>query len=446
MLPENWKDLTPQERLDHRLAVWADTDDKEFATPEAKEAFAASARRMIDVIKLREPDRVPRVLNGGGIVAQHAGMSHGDLFYDDEKAVAAMARFVDDYDLDYQVAGSYYPGRLLDRIGYASYRWPGGTLPEDQPFQAVDDEYMTADDYDQLIADPQYFFITTYLPRVATKLAGLRGWPSGLSTVEIPFLGPTFAAFADPAMREALQALLDAGEISAQFLGHSARIAADSVGHHGLPSLLGGFAKVPLDYVGDTLRGTRAIMLDLYRNPDRLLAACEAFTQPAIDAAVGMANITKNPFIFIVMHKGADGFMSNKNFEKFYLPGFKALLDGLIAEGVVPLNFVEGGYNQRLDILADAGIAPASTLWLFDQTDMAVAKEKIGPWAGIGGNVPSSLFLTATPEQMREDVRELMEVCAPGGGYFLCNGAVMDDGTEENIKAYLQAGRDFGAY
>lgn len=446
MLPENWKDLTAEERLDHRLAEWASTENKKFATEEAKESYAANARRLIDVLKLRQPDRVPRLLSAAGFVAQHAGISHGDFMYDDELAVAAMDKYHADFDLDYQGMGEFYPGRLFDRIGYRAYRWPGGTLSADQPFQAVDAEYMKPEDYDQLIADPQFYFIQNYLPTVASNLEGLRGWPSGLGTVEIPFFGPTMVAFADPKMREALQTLLDAGELAAQYLGTNARITGEAIGRHGLPGTLGGFSKVPLDFVGDTLRGTRAIMLDIYRNPDKLLAACDAFAQPAVDIAVNAANITGNPFIFIVMHKGADGFMSNKNFERFYLPGLKALLDGLIAEGVVPLNFVEGAYNQRLDILADAGIPPGTTLWLFDQTDLAAAKEKVGPWGGIGGNVPSSMFLTATPEQMSDHVKGLMDVAAPGGGYFLCNGAVLDDATDANVEAYLRAGREYGTY
>lgn len=446
MLPDNWKDLDREQRMDHRLEVWASTENKEFADDGARQKYAASARRWIDIIKLRQPDRVPRMLNVGGYVAQFADHSHGDFFYDDQAAVEAARRFHEHFDLDYQVMGAYYPGKLFDRLGYQSYRWPGGTLDATQPFQAVDDEYMTADEYDVLIANPEHYFITRYLPRVATSLAGLRGWPTGLGTTEIPFMAPTMAAFADPAMREALQTLLDAGEIAGQYLAQSGQIGAHAVGTVGLPAYVGGFTKVPLDYIGDTLRGTRAIMLDLYRNPDRLMAAMDAVTQPAIDIAVNLANLTQNPFTFIVMHKGADGFMSNKNFARFYLPGFKDLLEGLIAEGVVPLCFVEGGYNQRLDLLADAGIPEKASLWLFDQTDMAAAKEKVGPWAAIGGNVASSMFVTATPQEMQDDVKALMDTCAPGGGYFLANGAVLDDATEENVAAFLEAGRDHGGY
>jgi hypothetical protein len=66
--------------------------------------------------------------------------------------------------------------------------------------------------------------------------------------------------------------------------------------------------------------------------------------------------------------------------------------------------------------------------------------------AAIGGNIPASLFKAGTPEQMRDKVRETMEIAAPGGGYFMTPGAVIDNATDANIEAYLSAGKEFGKY
>jgi hypothetical protein len=43
----------------------------------------------------------------------------------------------------------------------------------------------------------------------------------------------------------------------------------------GYPSLARGFGSAPFDVLGDSLRGTRGIMRDLYRHPDKIIAACE---------------------------------------------------------------------------------------------------------------------------------------------------------------------------
>jgi uroporphyrinogen-III decarboxylase len=218
------------------------------------------------------------------------------------------------------------------------------------------------------------------------------------------------------------------------------------LGKLGLPGTAGGFTKAPFDYLGDSLRGTRGIMMDLHRHPAQVLAAVERLVPLAIDMGVNAANGSGNPFALIPLHKGADGFVSNADFQKFYWPTLKAVLLGLIQEGVVPFLFVEGGYNQRLDIIAESGLPAGKTMWLFDQTDMAAAKKKFGTWACIGGNVPASLFKAGTPQQMDAYVKKLMDTCAPGGGYFISPGAVIDQANADNVHAYLKAAKAYGVY
>ena len=187
-------------------------------------------------------------------------------------------------------------------------------------------------------------------------------------------------------------------------------------------------------------------MMDLFRRPAKVLAACEALTPLAIKMAVDAAAGAGVPFAFIPLHKGADGFMSDADFDKFYWPSLEATIRGIVAEGVVPAMFVEGGYNSRLARIAEANLEPGTTAWTFDQTDMANAKKFFGPWAAIGGNVPGSLFQTGTPETMRAYVAKLMDTCKPGGGFFMAPGVVLDHAKEENFRAWLEAGLEFGKY
>jgi len=66
------------------------------------------------------------------------------------------------------------------------------------------------------------------------------------------------------------------------------------------------------------------------------------------------------------VHRGADGFTSDEQLERFYWPTLKAVLLGLIEAGTVPYLFVEGGYNQRLDIIVDPDMPAGHTVWMFD--------------------------------------------------------------------------------
>lgn len=446
MLPENWSKMTPDEKLQYRLDLYLSTEGKPFATPEAAALYKERAQRYVDVLLLKEPDRVPRVPAIGDYVANYTGVSKAEFFYDYDKAVDAFIKFSRDFDLEYSAAGNFYPGKVFDRLGYNLYRWPGRALPDNTTFQYVEKEYMKADDYDMLIADPENWAMKVYNPLVFSNLGGLSMLPSWFGAAELPFVGFMMVNYGIPPVQEALKTLIDAGNLTLEYMAAMGKMGAVTMGEMGIASTLGGFTKAPFDYLGDSLRGTRNVMMDLFRRPEKVVAACERLVPMAINMAVGAANGSGLPFCFVPLHKGADGFMSNADFEKFYWPTLKAVILGMIQEGVVPAMFVEGGYNQRLDILADSGIPAGRTMWMFDQTDMAEAKKKIGSWACIGGNVPASLFKTGTAQQMEDYVKKLIDTCAPGGGFYIAPGVVLDDSTPEALHNFMKYSLEYGKY
>jgi hypothetical protein len=95
-------------------------------------------------------------------------------------------------------------------------------------------------------------------------------------------------------------------------------------------------ARFRLDTLGDTLGGTRGIMMDMFRQPDKLLAAMERLVPLAVDMGARSAALGHNPIVCIPLHKGADGFMSDQDFKKYYWPTLKAVILGLVNEGLVP--------------------------------------------------------------------------------------------------------------
>ncbi|MCR4393094.1 MAG: hypothetical protein NUV31_01850, partial [Dehalococcoidales bacterium] len=204
------------------------------------------------------------------------------------------------------------------------------------------------------------------------------------------------------------------------------------------------FSKAPFDTLGDTLRGTRGIMTDIYRRPEKLLKALDAITPLMINMGVSAAKAAGNPIVFIPLHKGADGFMSDEQFKTFYWPSFRKLLIGLIEEGCVPFPWAEGGYNSRLEVIRD--IPKGKVIYGFDMTDMAKAKEILGDVACIGGNVPLSLLQIGTPQDVKDYIKNLIKVAGKNGGFILMNGAAIDDAKPENVKAMIDAAKEFGVY
>ncbi len=302
---------------------------------------------------------------------------------------------------------------------------------------------MKADEYDALIQDPSEYFADVYFPRVFGALEPFKTLPQLTGIQEMYGVAYNFITFGLPPMQAALKALIEAGNEALKWVGAVGAWNAETTAM-GYPSMLAGYTKAPFDVIDDTLRGTRGVMMDIFRQPDKLIKAMEAMTPLMIKMGVNSAKMNGKPMIFIPLHKGADGFLSPEQFKKFYWPTFKQVLLGLIEEGVVPFPAAEGGYNTRFDVVKD--IPKGTTLWMIDLSDMTLAKRTLGQNACLLGNVSSAMLKLGSPQDVREYVRKTIEVAGKGGGYIVSNGAFFDAVKPENLKAMVDTGKEFGKY
>lgn len=446
-LPETWFTMTSEEKYHYFMDGWASSEGKPFVSTEVAAKYDRRAKRWRDIVELREPDRVPIRFHGAGFTLENAGGKPVDEFYNPEKMVSGSCQFHEDYPLEYLSVGAPMSGRALDLLGYNVIRWPGSPLPtglaDEVPHQYVEKDFMLADDYESMIANPDGYLLREYLPRISTGLKGLENLPSPYLFTSALGTLPFLLKLAQGPLREAFDTLLKAADQAKADADKVMKAGLDIIWRFGTPSLRGSFTLTPFDLIGNTMRGTVEIMLDMYRRPDALAAACEALLPVVVNIAVETAKITRNPFVFIPLHKGADGFMSDEQFQKFYWPTLHDLLLALIDAGLVPFPFAEGNYTKRLDIIAEARLPVGKTVWVFDKTDMKAAKEKFGKFACIGGNVPASLFFVGTPQMIEDYCKDLLDVSAPGGGFFLSPGAAIDHAKPENVRAFLGIRRKY---
>jgi len=50
------------------------------------------------------------------------------------------------------------------------------------------------------------------------------------------------------------------------------------------------------------------------------------------------------------------------------------------------------------------------------------------------------------PKKVKEYCRKLIEVCAPGGGFILAGGAWVNEGNPDNLRAMMEAAKEYGKY
>jgi uroporphyrinogen-III decarboxylase len=444
-MDNKWSGLTREQKRLERMAKYLSGEGVNFRDAVAQKMYRERAARISNAMMCRKPDRVPVNLPSGFFPAYYAGYNLKRVMNDYQAMEEAWMRFLDDFNGDtdtFSGPAFIFSARALEILDYKSYKWPGHGLGDDvNTFQFVEEAYMRADEYDYLLKDPSDFAFRVMVPREVGCLAPLEKFPALHGFMSMPM---TIAyPFTNPKTRAAFQCLIEAGAEIEKLQKHVMKVARAAV-EAGFPPARGGLGVAPFDVIADFLRGTEGSVLDMYRQPEKLLEAIDMITEMTIKRIVSGVNASGGFVVNFPLHKGDDTFMSNKQFEKFYWPSLKKVIDSLIDEGIMASLFAEGRYNQRLEYIGE--FPKGWVQWQFDQTDMASAKKMIGDNCCISGNVPASVILTGTARDVKESCRRLIETCAPGGGYILSGGATATEARPENLKAFMEAAKEYGVY
>ncbi len=411
-----------------------------------EELYREREKRVLDAIALTKPDRVPVVALFSFFPAKYSNMTVREVMYDPEKQWKAYWRTLTEFepDMDQNPFALRFIGPLLDTLDFRQLKWPGHGISDNFTYQFVEDEYMMADEYEAFLFDPTDFMIRKYWPRVFGALGGLGkiSPPRHIVTyaMGMPF---GFAPYNTPEVAASLDALKAAGEKSMEIAKYAASYTAKAK-EAGFPMQYGGFTQAPFDTLGDYFRGTKGLMLDMYRRPKLVIRACEKLLPLMIDMAVGASRASGNPRIFIPIHKGLDGFMSMEQFHTFFWPTLRDLFVALINEGIVPCPLWEGNCTSRLPTIGD--IPPGRALYGFEATDIFKAKEILGDKVCIKGNVPLSMMATGTPEDVVAYCKKLIDVVGRDGGYIMDAASSLDNAKTENVRAMIDFTKEYGVY
>ncbi len=444
-MKERWLEISPdaEEKQEKSFQTWLSGQNIPFETPEAEAAYKERVTLIKDAIQMTKvPSRIPLSPAAGHFPIEYAGINWHEAMYDYEKTARAWEKYQEDFAPDFfHSPRTIVPGKVLEILGFKLYRWAGGGLRNDQEYQFVEREYMKAEEYQDLIDDPTGFFLSVYFPRIFEGLRPLEKMPLLPPVHEIPLVPPAVLPFGMDDVKSAIQKLDQAGDEANVWHTMMVRVSASIMGK-GYPAFSAGFSKAPFDVIGDSLRGTRGVLMDMFRHPEELIEACERLTPFMVKLGAAVCKATGHIMPFMPLHKGADGFMSDEQFRTFYWPSLRKVIIGLIDEGIVPQLFAEGGYNQRLEVISD--IPKGKVVWWFDGMDMARAKETVGKVSCIAGNVPLSLLCAGTPDDVKEYSKKLIDTAGRDGGFIFSTGAGMQGAKPVNVKAMLETARKYG--
>jgi hypothetical protein len=402
--------------------------------------YVERAKRVRDVIELREPDRVPFLVLIDTQV--HYGLPNSASYYDPISLKRTMRKVTMDLEPDLSEAGFPSCGAAMTTLDIKNCVWPGGPVPDNYEYQFIEGEYMKADEYDVFLNDPSGFMIRHYLPRVYGALMPLSKLPP-LDDLLMGFEGLT-PLFASPEFLEMAKRLVEAGRQVQEFY----KIVGDAQGEFaqlGFPPFAsfapGGVGGAPFDTITSFLRGMKGSMLDMYRQPDKLIRACEVILERRIAKAIP-ADTTHRDYpqkIAIPLWRGDPKFMSDTQFKKFYWPGLKKSLQTHVDLGYVPVPFFEAVFGDRLECMLE--LPKGKILASVDAEDAVRAKEILGGHTSLLIRCPNSSRVWPLTK-LESFLKDTIDKCGKGGGLILAV-LIPNNAKIEDIKAMMKSVREY---
>ncbi|HEY93380.1 MAG TPA: hypothetical protein G4O15_00380 [Dehalococcoidia bacterium] len=409
----------------------------------AKQLRKEKEDRIHKTIRLEIPDRVPIICGMGYFPGKNAGVPSSAAYYDHETWFNAYKMTLRDFQADLIYPQMPSPGKAMEILQLKTMRWPGYGVDEYKGHQSIEIEAMNSEDWDEYLSDTANYMLRKFMPRTSDKLAGLAKLPDLAGLMGGGGAQMLGMAMADPDVSLALETLTAYGKEARKHMEVSMKFSQmmQDMGH---PTYFQGAAMPPYDMISHSLRGMQGTMIDLYRNPDKILAAIDKILKRALSNP--MPPPSENGYIrlFMTNTRGSDDFLSNKLFEKFYWPSFKKVIETMVERGATMCVFFEGNFTKKLEYLLE--LPKGEMIVRLDTTDIYKAKEILKGHLCIQGNVPSSLLQTGTVDDVKTYCKKLIDDIGKDGGFILSPRSSTDEVKPANLKAMIDFTHEYGVY
>ncbi len=400
-------------------------------------------QRVRDAIELKKPDRVPFSF----IVEAHtyAGIPNSASYYDPIAMKRVMRQAAVDLEPDMAEGGFPSCGDAMTEMDVKNVLWPGGPLPPDYGMQAVEGEYMKADEYDMFLNDPTGFVIRRYLPRIYGVLQPLAKLPP-MDSMFMGFDGLT-PLLASPEFVEMAKHITAAAKHIEKFR----KVMMDTSGdleQMGFPPFTsfggGGVGGAPYDTVTSSLRGMKGSMLDMYRQPDNLVKACNAILERRIARAKPADKTAKDypQKIGMPLWRGDPTFMSEAQFQKFYWPGLKKSLQTHVELGYVPVPFFEAPFGARLKYVLE--IPKGKIVASIDARDLSIAKKLLQGHTCVLLRCPNACKVWSL-NQLESFLKDVIDTWGKQSGLIIVI-LIPDNVPVKDMQAMLKSFKEYSRY
>jgi uroporphyrinogen decarboxylase len=289
------------------------------------------------------------------------------------------------------------------------FKLPGRELGEDDLFQINEQEVMQRKDYERILSQGYNRWFLDYNLRLQPDLpAGWRG-----RTI-----------------------------ITYQFIRMGLRIRGNAaqLNQHGIPPAFYGGGYPPFDFFS-LARSVTKFITDLHDCPELVQKVCEASLDHVAATMMQPLQLTNGKRVCIYPMRSSATFISPKMFEKMALPQLKRIVEFFINKGVTPILHCDANWNPLLPYFRE--LPQASCILELDaDTDIFQAKQVLGDWMCLKGNVPAPMLAFGETGEVEAYCEKLIREIGHDGGFILSSGCEVPlNAKVENVQAMIRVGR-----
>ena len=173
----------------------------------------------------------------------------------------------------------------------------------------------------------------------------------------------------------------------------------------------------PLDMIFDYFRGFRGTLTDLRRQPENVKAAMESLWAYRNEARHNTPYVHQDmKFPYHMAH--IPSYLSPKQFEELFWPYHKKMIERVAAGGGKAYILMEGRWEKIWHHFLE--LPKDSCILAVDDDDIFKASAELGHHQIICGGLKLADTRLKTFDKIQDDVKRVIDTCAPGGGFIFC--------------------------
>lgn len=334
---------------------------------------------------------VPTLITGSCATIGWAGKRAVDVLQDPQEFADAMTKVLDEMWVDvasqFGVLFTEIPEKVFDPVQFLF--GPDGTTVEH-----IQLCLMERDEYPQFIQDMNGYIANVLLPRKYPRFFTDREWAK-----------TALKAFNDDKLRAfiVLQSALD-------------KTLEERYGVSSIVNLTKELVCNPFDALFDNFRGFRGTLTDLRRQRENVKSAVETIWENR--NAPGFGRPLDKQFPYAVQYPHIAPYLNPGDFDEIYWPYEKKLLERVAEGGGKTFICLEGRWEKVWHHFLE--LPKDSCILLVDDDDFYKAYAELGQHHIICGGINSVDLKTKSFVQIQDDLKRLVDTCAPGGGFICC--------------------------